>query len=292
MYDTILVPTDGSTGATAAARHALALADAFDSRLHFLSVVNAENGGGLVGLDSLAERRTVLDEEATDALEALGELADEAGIPHETAIEEGTIHETILDYADAHGVDLVVMGTHGRTGLQRVLIGSVTERVGRTSDVPVFTTRREPAARPTYGDVLIPTDGSDAATAAVEHGLAIAERYDGTVHVLSVVDLNSLAGSYDVGPGISAIIDAWSDDCERAVASVADVAEERGIDVVTEVVQGTPYRAITDYVDDAAIDLVTMGTHGRTGIERYLVGSVTERVVRTSDVPVLTTRDV
>jgi nucleotide-binding universal stress UspA family protein len=291
MYDSILVPTDGSTGARAAAQHALALADAFDSRLQFLSVVNAANEDGLVGLDSISERRTVLDEEAADALETLEALATETDVSYETAIEHGTVHETILDIAD-RDADLVAMGTHGRTGLRRVLIGSVTERVGRTSDVPVFTTRREPATDAGYGDVLIPTDGSDAANAAVEHGLVIADRYDGTVHALSVVDLNSLAGSYDVGPGISTVIDAWSDDCERAVATVADAAEERGIDVVTEVVQGTPYRAITDYVDAAGIDLVTMGTHGRTGIERYLVGSVTERVVRTSDVPVLTTRDV
>src|SRR5699024_6899515 len=129
MYDTILVPTDGSTGAHAAAQHALALADAFDSRLQFLSVVNAANEDGLVGLDSIAERRTVLDEEAADALESLEALAAETDVAYETAIEHGTVHETILDIAD-RDADLVAMGTHGRTGLQRVLIGSVTERVG------------------------------------------------------------------------------------------------------------------------------------------------------------------
>jgi nucleotide-binding universal stress UspA family protein len=289
MYGTILVPTDGSTGATAAARHGLALAAAFDSDVHFLSVVD-ESSSGLISFDSLTDRTTVLDEEATDALDTLEALAAETAIPFETAVEYGRVHDTILEYATAHGVDLIAMGTHGRTGLQRVLIGSVTERVGRTSDIPVFTTRREPVGTPSYGDVLIPTDGSDAASAAVEHGLAIAERYNGTVHALSVVDLSSLAGSYDVGPGISTVLDAWSEDCERAVGTVAEAAERRNVDVVTEVVQGTPYRAITDYADEAGIDLITMGTHGRTGVERYLVGSVTERVVRTGDVPVLTTR--
>jgi nucleotide-binding universal stress UspA family protein len=289
MYETILVPTDGSTGAKAAARHGLALADAFDGRVRFLSVVD-ESSSGLVSLDSLADRTTVLDEEATDALDRLEALAAETAVPFETAVEHGTVHDTILDDAAEHGVDLIAMGTHGRTGLQRVLIGSVTERVGRTSDIPVFTTRREPDGDPSYGDVLIPTDGSDAASAAVEHGLTIADRYGGTVHALSVVDLSSLVGSYDAGPGISTVLDAWSEDCERAVEAVAEAADTRGVDVVTEVVQGTPYRAITDYVDEAGIDLVTMGTHGRTGVERYLVGSVTERVVRTGDVPVLTVR--
>ncbi len=290
MYETILVPTDGSAGARGAARHGLALADAFGGRVRFLSVVDEANSSGLVDLDSLTDRKTVLDEEATDALDTLEALAAETDVPYETAVEHGTVHETILDDAAAHDVDLIAMGTHGRTGLQRVLIGSVTERVGRTSDIPVFTTRREPDGDPSYGDVLIPTDGSDAASAAVEHGLAIAERYGGTVHALSVVDLSSLVGSYDAGPGISTVLDAWSDDCERAVGTVAEAADARDVEVVTNVVQGTPYRAITDYVDEAGIDLVTMGTHGRTGVERYLVGSVTERVVRTGDAPVLTVR--
>ena len=289
MYDTVLVPTDGSSGATAAARHGLALADAFGGRVRFLSVVD-ESSSGIVDLGTLTNRKQVLDEEATEALDALEALAAETDVPFETAIERGTVHDTILEHAAAHGVDLIAMGTHGRTGLQRMFIGSVTERVGRSSDIPVFTTRREPDGTPSYGDVLIPTDGSDAANAAVEHGLAIAERYGGTVHALSVVDLSSLAGSYDVGPGISTVLDVWADDCERAVDSVAEAAENRNVDVVTDVVQGTPYRAITQYVDENGIDLVTMGTHGRTGVERYLVGSVTERVVRTGDVPVLTVR--
>jgi nucleotide-binding universal stress UspA family protein len=98
--------------------------------------------------------------------------------------------------------------------------------------------------------------------------------------------MGSLAGSYDV----AAIMEAWKDDCERAVAEVAEAAENRDIDVSTEVKQSTPHRAIGSYVENEGIDLVAMGTHGRTGLERYLVGSVTARTVRTSDVPVLTVR--
>ncbi|GAA0449622.1 universal stress protein [Halococcus dombrowskii] len=288
MYDTILVPTDGSEGAEAAARHALALANAFDSDLRFLSVVDdRSSSSGFTGLDSLAdEQRDVLDEGAAENLRSLEALATDAAIPFESTVEHGIPHRTILDHADEHDADLVAMGTHGRTGLQRVFVGSVTERVVRTSDVPVFTTRAAPDEDAGYGDVLIPTDGSDAASAAVEHGLAVADRYDGTVHALSVVDLSSITGSYDTG----SIVKAWKSDCEQAVAEIADAAEDRGIDVVTEVGQSTPYRAIERYVNDQGIDLVTMGTHGRTGLERYLVGSVTARTVRTSDVPVLTTR--
>jgi nucleotide-binding universal stress UspA family protein len=181
------------------------------------------------------------------------------------------------------------MGTHGRTGLDRFLVGSVTERVVRTSDVPVLTSRLKPDDRAGYDRILIPTDGSEAATTAIDHGIAIAERYDATIYALSVVDLSALAGSYDVGVGPD-IVEARNEDCEQAVAEVTERCEDRGLDITTEVAQGTPYRTIQDYIGDEEIDLVTMGTHGRTGLDRYLVGSVTERVVRTSDVPVLTAR--
>ena len=288
MYDTILVPTDGSAGAEAAARHALNLASLFDSEVRFLSVVDKRSySGDLAGVDSLvADQREALVEGATNNLRPLEDLATETAVPFESSIEHGVPHESILEYADEHDVDMVAMGTHGRTGLQRVLIGSVTERVVRTSDIPVLTTRAVPNEHSSYEDVLIPTDGSDAASAAIDHGLTIAERYDATVHALSVVDVSSLAGSYDVTP----IIEAWKDDCERAVTEVAEAAESRDIDVSTEVKQSTPYRAIKTYVENKGIDLVAMGTHGRTGLERYLVGSVTTRTVRTSDIPVLTVR--
>ena len=288
MYDTILVPTDGSAGAKAAARHGLRLASAFDSEVRFLSVVDKRSySGDLAGIDSLVDdQRDALVEGATNNLRPLEDLAAETAVPFESSIEHGIPHKAILEYADEHDVDMVAMGTHGRTGLQRVLIGSVTERVVRTSDIPVLTTRAVPNEHSSYEDVLIPTDGSDAASAAIDHGLTIAERYDATVHALSVVDVSSLAGSYDVTP----IIEAWKDDCERAVTEVAEAAESRDIDVSTEVKQSTPYRAIKTYVENEGVDLVAMGTHGRTGLERYLVGSVTTRTVRTSDIPVLTVR--
>lgn len=180
------------------------------------------------------------------------------------------------------------MGTHGRTGLDRLLLGSVTERVVRASDIPVLSSRVEPDDHAGYDRILIPTDGSEAATAAIDHGLAIAEQYDATIHALSVVDIGSLSGAS--GSGLPHAIEALEGRGEQAVGDIAERCEVRDIDVVTEVAQGTPYRAIRDYITDESIDFATMGTHGRTGLKRYLIGSVTERTLRTSDVPVLTVR--
>lgn len=286
MYDTILVPTDGSEGAKAAARHGLNLANAFDSQVQFLSVVDDRTySSGLEGIDSEAnDQREALERQATNALQVLEELADETPSTYQTAVEHGAPHETILSYADEHDVDLISMGTHGRTGLDRYLLGSVAERVVRTSDIPVLTSQSEPEENSGYDRILIPTDGSDTATVAVDHGLTIAEQYDATIHVLSVVDLSAVAGSYSVAP----MIESWKERCERTVEGVAEESENRGLDVVTDVVEGTPYRAIQKYIESEEIDLVTMGTHGRTGLRRYLIGSVTARTVRTSDIPVLT----
>lgn len=285
MYDTILIPTDGSKGAEAAARHGLNLAEAFESQVQFLSVVDDRAYlSGLVDIDSqVNDQREALERQATDALQTLEDLANETPSTFQTAVEYGIPHKTILSYADEHDVDLISMGTHGRTGLDRYLLGSVTERVVRTSDVPVLTSRLEPDEHSGYEKILIPTDGSETATAAVDHGLTIAEQYDATVHVLSVVDLSAVAGSYDVAP----MIESWTEQCERTVEEVAEKSESRDLDVVTDVVQGTPYRAIQAYIENEEINLVTMGTHGRTGLKRYLLGSVTARIVRTSDIPVL-----
>ncbi|MFC6987768.1 universal stress protein [Haloplanus sp. GCM10025708] len=291
MYDTILVPTDGSEGAEAAARHGLNLAAAFDSQIHFLSVVDERSySSALADLDpTVGEQREVFEQQATGAVERLEELATDPSLTCHTAVEHGIAHEAIRSYAAEHDIDLISMGTHGRTGLDRLLLGSVTERVVRTSDVPVLTARLEPDDSLSYDQILIPTDGSESATAAIDHGIAIADRFDATVHALSVVDVSAVAGAYDVGPGPD-LFDSLEEGCERAVAAVEDECENRDVNIVTEVTRGTPYRGIQEYVDDENIDLVTMGTHGRTGLERYLIGSVTERTVRTSDVPVLTVK--
>lgn len=134
-----------------------------------------------------------------------------------------------------------------------------------------------------YDRVLFPTDGSEGAEAALEHALEFARRFDAPVHVLYVVDLTL---GYETDVYVGPTIDALEDVGEEHVEAVRERAEAAGVEVTTAVVDGTPARAIVDAADDG--DLIVMGTHGRTGLERYLVGSTTEKVVRTSHVPVVT----
>lgn len=134
-----------------------------------------------------------------------------------------------------------------------------------------------------YERVLFPTDGSDAASAAAEHALELAETLDVPVHVLHVVDVTPGHAS-DAYAGVA--METLLTEGEEHVDAVRERAERAGVDVSTEVTEGTPAQTIVQTAQQG--DVVVMGTHGRTGLDRYLVGSTTENVVRTADVPVVT----
>ena len=138
MYERILHPTDGSEGSAAAADHAIDLAKQYDATLHSVYAVNANVGpeAGVVGVFE------ALEEAGHEAIDAFEARAAAAGIESvEGAVVDGRPLQAILDYVDDHDVDLVVMGTHGRTGLDRYLLGSVAEKVVRRCPVPVLTVR-------------------------------------------------------------------------------------------------------------------------------------------------------
>ena len=138
-----------------------------------------------------------------------------------------------------------------------------------------------------YDDILVPTDGSPASDAAIEHAIDLAAQYGARLHALYVVD-GSAYSTLEAGSEI--VVEALESEGEEATARVADAAADVGVEATTTVASGTAYRSIREYVDEHGIDMIVMGTHGRKGLDRYLLGSVTERVVRTADVPVLTVR--
>ncbi|WP_135305380.1 universal stress protein [Haloarcula amylovorans] len=140
-----------------------------------------------------------------------------------------------------------------------------------------------------YDHILLPTDGSDGIAAAAEHAGNFAQSFDATVHVLSVLDTRNRFES----PTSGLSSEAWTEaESERATEAVEDTVAELpdAIAVETVVREGVPRTEILEYVEDEGIDLVVMGTHGRTGLDHYLIGSVAEKVVRRSPVPVTTVR--
>ncbi|MGB9962784.1 universal stress protein [Halobacterium sp. MBLA0001] len=138
-----------------------------------------------------------------------------------------------------------------------------------------------------YDDILLPTDGSDAADAAVANAIDLASKYNATLHVLYVADTTE----YSTVTFEDAVTDPLEREGERVVDDAVARAEDAGVVAMGVVLHGGVFETIQAYVDDEGIDTVVMGTHGRRGLGRALLGSVTERVVRTSDVPVLTVRE-
>ena len=137
MYDTILIPTDGSEGTAEAIHQGLELAQAFDATIHALYVVDQTYPAAQ--WDFTTERE---EEIATRAVDSIAEQAAEMDVRVEKVVRRGVPHEEIIAYAEGNDADLIVMGTHGRAGIDRfVSAGSVTERVVRHSPVPVLTAR-------------------------------------------------------------------------------------------------------------------------------------------------------
>lgn len=140
-----------------------------------------------------------------------------------------------------------------------------------------------------YDRILVPTDGSDGVERAVRHAVDLAVRHGATVHALYVVNSASYAGM-PMESSWEGIDEMLRSDAEDAVSLVEAVGDDYDVPVETAVIDGTPSREIVRYAEDDDCDLVVMGTHGRGGIDRLLLGSVAEKVVRASSVPVLTVR--
>lgn len=145
MFDRILLPTDDSEAVGPAIETALDIAQKYNATLHILFVVEPPSsvgvGDGFAGIDNLLDE---LEQEGHRVTEALAEMAHQHDIETVPAVRHGNPHDDILAYATDHGIDLIVMGTHGRTGVKRALIGSVTENVVRHSEIPVLSVHRAP----------------------------------------------------------------------------------------------------------------------------------------------------
>lgn len=144
-----------------------------------------------------------------------------------------------------------------------------------------------------YQHILIPTDGSDTAEHAVDEALEVADRFDATVSALYVVDTDAVGLSLGaeqvdrIRQGRFDEMDDLGEDAADATRYVAERARERGLDVHEHARGGRPPSVIADFADEADVDLIAMGSHGRSGLSRVVLGSVTERVLRETHESVL-----
>jgi nucleotide-binding universal stress UspA family protein len=283
MFDRILFPIDDSDGVAAIRDSVYALAAAHDATLHVLNVA-----------DTAHDSVTRIGDEVVDALEQAGQqLVDETaskaaerGIPTKTAVIQGGVAATITTYATTADIDLIVMPTQGRTGIEEHLLGSTTERVSRETPVPLLTLRPDatPLTTP-FERLLVPTDGSDTATAALDVGIDLAVADGSRLHLLSVIDTGLFGGDLRADQFTESLTAA----AEQVIDEARDRATDAGVGAVDTAVKddNSVAEGIRSYAADADSDCIVVGTHGRTGLDRYLLGSVTETLIRTAPVPVL-----
>jgi nucleotide-binding universal stress UspA family protein len=283
----ILFPTDFSGHAAAAWPYAVGLARRGGAALHVLHVV-APPVIGASPEGAVFAPPTLIDGVVAEAQGVLDELAGSAralGVQVRAYTSIGDCASEILGCASAEHIGLIVMATTGRTGLAHVVMGSVTERVVRHAACPVLTVRHDPRAVPlplTPGTLprvrrlLVPLDGSDLAEAVLPDVIAITKRRGAELLLLRV--------AYARAPGAAPVAEAQA---EAYLAGLAHRLAGEGLPVRPTVRYGFAPEEILDEIGRQRPDLVAMATHGHTGLTHLLLGSVAEKVLRSSPVPVL-----
>jgi nucleotide-binding universal stress UspA family protein len=284
MNQRILVPYDGSEQSNEAFVHALtSFPDADIVLLHVVEPYTATADHTSVARTNYDQRRAQAEELLEDAVDTQGET-DRV----ETVIAVGRpIHE-ILSATDEHGIDQIVLGSHGRDGAARLLLGSVAETVVRRAPVPVTVVRHEQEHESDPDHVLVPYDGSTAARHALEHAL---DRFESAkMTALFVLYPPTTATDPAVDAEATGGLEEWDetrhDHATEVLSGAVDIADERGRDIETRKTGGEPAEGILSVLEDADVGHVVIGSTGRDGLTRLLLGSVAETVVRRSPVSV------
>jgi nucleotide-binding universal stress UspA family protein len=291
MYGTILVPLDGSALAERALPMAMTLAQAMRARV---ILMRAASASVFPGADP-TEAQCQAVEEAQAYLSAQATGLSEQGLRVEVAVPYGDAAESILLEIGLHSADLVVMCTHGRSGLGRWIYGSVAERVLARSPAPVLLVHPSgEVARfgpePAGASLLVPLDGSAFAEIALPHAATLARVFGGTILLMRAVP--QLAAAY-IYPAVGLVQESLEEDCREAESYLGEVAQRlrsEGFSVQTAVQEGWPASIIVCRGAESGSKLIVMATHGRTGVVRLLLGSVALEVVRRSALPVLLVR--
>jgi len=296
MFDNVLLPTDFSACADHALTHAVDVADRFDAQLHILHVVN-ELDPDWYGITDAQKRavklRAQIREEAEDRLHAMAPNRDvETTISLQLSFD---VADSISEYVTERAIDLVVMGTHGRQGLDRLLLGNVADKLVRHAPCPVMTVREEvpwTGAEEDAGfqDVVAPIDFSDHSAAALRTAKRMAQRYDARLHLVFVAEQRTVPIFSDTGvPGVQVVeMDPEIvDNAGQALEQLNDNVGGPSVKSRYHVREGTVSDEIVDLAETQGGDLIVMATRGLTGRSRFLLGSNTERVVRGAPCPVL-----
>jgi nucleotide-binding universal stress UspA family protein len=301
MVTRILVPLDGSTLAEQAMPCAEMLASGLPAEVVLFRAVSlepdAQDALGRAGM----EPETVLvrlAEEAEGYLRGRVEELWARGLTAQVAVREGPAPETILEVAGSVGIDYIVMATHGYSGLKRWTHGSVAERVLQAAQVPLLLVRAgeahragEPEEMPLCRQILVPLDGSHLAERILPTVTAVARALSSEVILFQVPIAyvsSSMTGDWYLP--VQGALETAEKDAQAYLDQVAGRLAAEGIGAATALSVGSVAACIVEYAEAHQVDLIAMCTHGRTGLARWALGSVADRVLRAGSKPLLLVR--
>jgi nucleotide-binding universal stress UspA family protein len=277
-YKKILVAVDSSESGRNALHQAFKLANEEKCWITVTSVVPPYEGE--IELLGVKDIRAALRKPCEESLAEIEKIAATERMLVKTVCEEGEVHERIVDLADAENCDVIVMGRRGLHNIERALIGSVTARV-------IGHTQRDVLVVPNgtvvgWKKIVLATDGSKHSAKAMERAISFAKSYGGELRVISVVDVPT--EFYAEAP------QAVENLVRKAQGFVADVkkqAEAAGVKSESFVGEAEAHEAITHLAKEQNADMIIIGSYGRTGLRRLLMGSVAEKVIGYAPCPVL-----
>lgn len=272
----ILCAVDFSPASLRSFDLAIQLASLNGARIHLLHVI-PRIVASVLDIPIATSRWTVAQEEkANRELPKLKARAVKRGVPASTEVVVGDIDLQILKAAKSARADLLTIGTHGRRGFERWILGSVAERMLRGSPIPILLTgapRKNPSAA-RIRRILIAADFSRGTADAVEYGAKIAaQARASSITMLHVIQDRSSVVDWKTSPDQTAAI-------RKRLESLIPSQATRGCKVDARVESGEPYRVILKVIKDTKPSLVVLNTHGHGFMSRVLIGSTAERVVR------------
>jgi nucleotide-binding universal stress UspA family protein len=298
MTSQILVPLDGSALAERALPCAQLLAQSLPAELVLFRAVS-------ILPDFEVLRHVLRDVDAhmaqleAGANEYLGQVARRlkgSGLHVPTVVQRGPVAEAIVDYSGQMDIHQIVMATHGYSGISRWRHGSVAERVLQSANVPVLMVcakggeaiTQEPM---TCQRILVPLDGSDRAEQVLPPAVSVAQAVDAEI-ILFRVSIAHVSRSFAEAwyVPLEGTFETANRIAEEYLSRVADVVRARGVRVTTATRMGDVAGTILEYAEANHMDLIAMCTHGRTGLGRWTLGSVADRVLRARCLPVLLVR--
>ncbi len=291
MFKHIMVPLDGSLLAERAIAPAVSIAEAMSAHLTFLRVVPQF---AILAADPMLyeEMNRLGEDESISYLRATVEEHN-LPVPVDVICETGQPADTIIQYAEQHDVDLIIMSSHGRSGLNRWVYGSVAERVLRQGPcATAIINARAVHELPEKRKILVPLDGSELAERALEPGRELAKAMEADLYLLRVT-----TSAHQMLETVS-MQEVFSEIQEKEVKEADDYLKSKYVDaagnnVFSEVVlaEVSVAETIVDYAADREVDMIVMSSHGRTGLQRWVYGSVAEKVLRSACCATMIIRD-